>query len=169
MPIRELAKTKKGNNTEADWSSEGPGRFLVCPRRTEQINTSPLALIHPIADNNNSRKLTLKIVQPYTLGPGRKGPFAPVAYLRSRHLDTPPHKNSLAVSEKAAYRKPKYVLRVTPSGLLLAPVLGLEPPKSTTTSGQGRTLKGFDLARCLTAPHGEGEITYFPDSPASDN
>ena len=73
VPIRESSKTKKGNNTEADWSSEGPGRFLVCPRRTEQINTSPLALIHPIADNNNSRKLTLKIVQPYTLGPGRKG------------------------------------------------------------------------------------------------
>ena len=88
---------------------------------------------------------------------GAKGHFAPVAYLRSRHLDTPPHKNSLAVSEKTAYRKPKYVLRVIPSGLLLAPVLGLEPPKSTITSGQGRTLKGFDLARCLTAPHGEGE------------
>ena len=29
--------------------------------------------IHRTAENLNSRKLTLKIVQPYTLGPGRKG------------------------------------------------------------------------------------------------
>jgi hypothetical protein len=32
-------------------------------------------------------------------------PFAPVAYLRSRHLDTPSHKNSLAVSEKTSSRQ----------------------------------------------------------------
>jgi hypothetical protein len=32
-------------------------------------------------------------------------PFAPIAYLRSRHLDTPTHKNSLAVSEKTSSRQ----------------------------------------------------------------
>ena len=105
MPIGELAKTKKGNNTEADWSSEGPGRFLVSPRRIEQINTNPLALIHPIADNPNSRKLTLRIVHPYALGPELWTVMPRSTTPTSRHLDTPPHKNSLAVSEKTSSRQ----------------------------------------------------------------
>ena len=36
---------------------------------------------------------------------GAKGHLPPVACLRSRHLDTPPHKNSLAVSEKTSSRQ----------------------------------------------------------------
>jgi hypothetical protein len=37
---------------------------------------------------------------------GAKCPFAPVlTHPRSRHLDIPPHKNSLAVSENASSRK----------------------------------------------------------------
>ena len=35
---------------------------------------------------------------------GANCPFAPVGHLRSRHLDTPTHKNSLAVSENASSR-----------------------------------------------------------------
>jgi hypothetical protein len=36
---------------------------------------------------------------------GAKCPFALVWYLRSRYLDTPSHKNSLAVSENASSRQ----------------------------------------------------------------
>ena len=36
---------------------------------------------------------------------GAKRPFAPVEYPRSRHLATPSHKNSLAVSEKTSSKK----------------------------------------------------------------
>jgi hypothetical protein len=59
------------------------------------IGAPALFSTHPIAESLNSRKPPLRIVQPYALGPGLCALLPRSSTPTSRHLDTPPHKNSL--------------------------------------------------------------------------
>jgi hypothetical protein len=53
-------------------------------------------LIQRIAESYNSRKLPLRIVQPYAVGSGQNGLKPRSSTPKSRHLDTPSYK-TLAV------------------------------------------------------------------------
>jgi hypothetical protein len=59
-----------------------------------------LAFIHRVSESLNSRKLPLRIVQPYAVGPGQKRLQPRSSTPKSRHLATPTHKDALVVSEK---------------------------------------------------------------------
>ena len=61
--------------------------------------------IHRASESYNSRKLTLRIEQPYALAPGLWAILPQSNTPTSRHLDTPSHKNSLAVSESSSSRQ----------------------------------------------------------------